>query len=70
MDTKNVNSIGINEGGIWPSLVWNVTSEQKQTFLATTSDIDQPKWPWQSSNSNDQNKNGTIPENQNKEQKE
>ena len=70
VDTKNVNSIGINEGVIQPSLVWNVTTNwdaRAETNIAChnlTSDIDQPKWPWHSSNSNDQNGNGTIPENQ------
>ena len=69
MNTKNVNSIGINEGDIQPSLVWNVNHsylrdcETNTPCHNVTSDIDQPKWPRHSSTSNDKNENGTIPEN-------
>ena len=69
VNTKNVNSIGINEGDIQPSLVWNVNHsylrdcETNTPCHNVTSDIDQPKWPRHSSTSNDKNENGTIPEN-------
>ena len=66
MNTKNVNSIGINEGDIQPSLVWNVNHSYLrdcETNIPCHNLTNQPKWPRHSSNCNDKNENGTIPEN-------